>query len=51
MEGLRKYLEEKKLDNIYSSISEKRKDFIFYGKLLAPVSSRQVEMIAGKYLV
>ena len=23
----------------------------FYGKLLAPVSSRQVEMIAGEYLV
>ena len=50
-EGLRKFLEEKKLDNIYSSISEKRKNFIFYGKLLAPVSSRQVERIAGKYLV
>ena len=27
------------------------KILFFYGKLLAPVSSRQVEMIAGKYLV
>ena len=34
LEGLRNFLEEKKLDNIYSSISEKRKNFIFLWKVI-----------------
>ena len=34
LEGLRKFLEEKKLDNIYSSISEKWKNFIFLMELV-----------------